>query len=498
MQLSKNKVMGVSLLSLTLALAGCFSDDDTIINNAGGATSGAPQDQLGTQLFSQSFPPYASWGGVPIVGSGYGSALATEPNHPGYFYGLTDRGPNVTAPDGSNKVEPYLPFQPAIAEFQLVDGKAKAIKVIKLALADGTPLNGRVNPEADTAETIFDVDGNALPKDAAGYDPEGLVALPDGSFWISDEYGPYITHFDSTGKEIERFNPYAASNSSSIHPLPAELKRRMPNKGMEGLTITPDGKYLVGIMQSSLQKNNGASTPAGSAIASKNGAITRVVKVSLTDPADVHEYLYALHVAAGNPAGQAVSEITAMPDGTFLVDERDGNFEGTTDGTATGTHRADKNLWKLDLSQATDVGPNSPLIGTGTVTYDPVSGLNVNGQSIEDIAGQLATAPAVAALKTAGITAGTESLFLNYAGLFTMIDPGGMYFGHDKVEGVAVDPTDPTKIYISNDSDFGITDLPASAVAPFPPSEKFLPDGKTQDFGEIVLVDMSKVPAQFK
>ncbi|WP_217478411.1 esterase-like activity of phytase family protein [Pararobbsia alpina] len=27
-------------------------------------------------------------------------------------------------------------------------------------------------------------------------------------------------------------------------PLPAELKKRKPNKGMEGLTLTPDGKYL--------------------------------------------------------------------------------------------------------------------------------------------------------------------------------------------------------------------------------------------------------------
>jgi hypothetical protein len=36
---------------------------------------------------------------------------------------------------------------------------------------------------------------------------------------------------------------------------------------------------------------------------------------------------------------------------------------------------------------------------------------------------------AVLALSTAGITVGTEGMFLNYAALFTAIDPKGMYFG---------------------------------------------------------------------
>jgi hypothetical protein len=38
----------------------------------------------------------------------------------------------------------------------------------------------------------------------------------------------------------------------------------------------------------------------------------------------------------------------------------------------------------------------------------------------------------------------------------------------------------------------------ASASAPFLPGEKFLLDGKVQDFGEIVKIDMTRVPARFK
>jgi hypothetical protein len=485
-------------LTLTLALGACGGDDAPANSD-----SNAPQVQQGTQLFTESIAPYTSWGNVPIVGTGYGSAMTPAPNQAGFFYGMTDRGPNVTAPDGTNKIEPDLAFQPAIALFQLANGKANVSKVIGLSLADGTPMNGRVNPEATTAEIIYDVNGKALAPSVAGLDPEGLVAMPDGTFWVSDEYGPYIVHFDATGKEISRLNPYSTASSGNDLPLPGELKKRKPNKGMEGLTLTPDGKYLVGIMQSPLDKNGSA------AVASGKGAITRVVKVSLSDPInDVHEYLYSLHTnGAGNPEGQAVSEITALADGTFIVDERDGNFEGTSDGTASGKAKADKNLWKLDLSKATDVGPKSPLIGTaiagGAVAYTSTNGLTVGGKTIEDLAGTVDAPAAIQALSAAGITVGTEAMFLNYAALFTAIDPKGMYFGHDKVEGVAIDPADPTKIYLSNDSDFGITDEPstvpmATASSPFPPSEKFLPDGKTQDFGEIVKIDMTQVPAKFK
>ena len=73
------------------------------------------------------------------------------------------------------------------------------------------------------------------------------MALPDGTFWVSDEYGPYITHFDATGKQIARLSPLDGS-------LPVELQNRVINRGMEGLTITPDGNTLVGIMQSALQQ----------------------------------------------------------------------------------------------------------------------------------------------------------------------------------------------------------------------------------------------------
>ncbi len=118
-----------------------------------------------------------------------------------------------------------------------------------------------------------------LPKDPNGYDSEGLVALKDGTFWVSDEYGPFITHFAANGRAISRLSPFDGT-------LPEELKFRVPNKGMEGLTITPDGKTLVGMMQSALQDPDLTAKPA-------KVTTLRIVTIDLKTKA-THEYLYLL------------------------------------------------------------------------------------------------------------------------------------------------------------------------------------------------------------
>src|SRR5258708_1924707 len=61
----------------------------------------------------------------------YGSSLAPVPGKSGYFYGLTDRGPNADAPDG-NKSEMVIDFTPEIGEFKLVKGKAELLKQVTL------------------------------------------------------------------------------------------------------------------------------------------------------------------------------------------------------------------------------------------------------------------------------------------------------------------------------------------------------------------------------
>lgn len=173
-----------------------------------------------------------------ISGGGYGSSFVAVPGKPGWFYGVTDRGPNADD-DGplSDKVFTDPTFNPQLGLFQLVGGKALLQKTILLKAPDGTAYNGLPNPVTKTAasaEKTEDLFGNSIDptklytvpgtqpavtlNPANGYDSEGLVALADGSFWISDEYGPYITHFDRNGREIERLWIYQACCCGEIRP----------------------------------------------------------------------------------------------------------------------------------------------------------------------------------------------------------------------------------------------------------------------------------------
>jgi Esterase-like activity of phytase len=415
---------------------------------------------------STHLPPLATIGGVPISGGGYGSALVAKPGSSKVFYGLTDRGPNVDGPNGT-KVEPIPDFQAAIGEFRFVGNNAQLIRRIPLSAFDGEPYSGRVKTQATTGETITDLDGNLLAADDNGYDPEGLVALKDGTFWVSDEYGPFITHFDRNGRAIERLSPFDGT-------LPRELKNRVPNKGMEGLTITPDGRTLVGIMQSALQQPDlGTVKPA-------KDPVLRIVTINLRTRA-THEYVYLLD----NPGvtSSAVSEITALSSHTFLVDERDGNFE-------PGAY---KKLWLADLNGATDVGRGSTVPGA---TYDSShGGLLVGGKTLDALVGATTTANASAILTGAGIQPAGKSLYLDLGGFVTSIDPTGGFFGHDKVEGVAA-LNGGKRLVISNDSDFGIVGL-TGATPPFQLTPKILPNGQ-QDDGEFLVVDVPRVPAEFR
>jgi hypothetical protein len=81
-------------------------------------------------------------------------------------------------------------------------------QIITLTGKDGAPLVGLIDPQASTGETLLDLNGNPLAPSDHGLDSEGLVAMPDGTFWVSDEYGPSVVHFDAKGKELERLSPF--------------------------------------------------------------------------------------------------------------------------------------------------------------------------------------------------------------------------------------------------------------------------------------------------
>jgi hypothetical protein len=445
-----------------------YGPGGTVVYTPNKGFSGADRLQVTTtdavKLYAVGTPPITTVGYVEIQSSANGSAIAAVPGNADEFYGLTDRGPNADGRTDDEKVLPVPDFHPQIGVYKLSDGTATPGKTLTLSGRDGKPLVGLVDPQADTGESMVSVDGKPLPTSDHGLDTEGLVALPDGTFWVSDEYGPFIVHFDANGKELERLSPFSGS-------LPRELSLRSANQGMEGLTITPDGSTLVGIMQSALK------TPGleGSA---KSVPLARIVTVNLATKA-VKEYLYPL--ANPQETKVAVSEITALSDTTFLIDERDGELQPG----------GNKKIYVADISTATDVGPASKLPGSTYKADD--GGLQIHEKPIETLVGVTTDAAAIEKLKTAGITAASKTLKLDLGALLVELNGKGEFFGHDKIEGVAT-PDGGTTLVIANDSDFGLAGI-ESDTPPFTLKPETLANGR-QDSGEFLVVDTAKLPAQ--
>ncbi|MES2308178.1 MAG: esterase-like activity of phytase family protein [Verrucomicrobiota bacterium] len=184
-------------------------------------------------------------------------------------------------------------------------------------------------------------------------DPESIRVSNDGkTVFISDEYGPYIYQFDrETGSRIRSFElptnlAITSLSSQSAQEIANNPVGRVTNKGMEGLAITPDGKMLVGIMQANLEQD-------------KKGSL-RIVTVNIQNGA-THEYAYQL--SAG---GSGVSDILAVNNHQFLVDERDGTGLGEKPLlTDTASKALVKKVYLIDIAGAQDIthvaGPNADL-----------------------------------------------------------------------------------------------------------------------------------------
>lgn len=160
-------------------------------------------------------------------------------------------------------------------------------------------------------------------------DPEGLVRLADGSYFLCDEYGPFIGKFSAQGElEYTMWPPDALRPKLGDYPgrnwftsTNSPNSGRRENRGLEGLSITPDGTRLFAMLESPTIQDGGVG---------KLSRYTRVlvfdiVPDSPTFRQPVEEYAYALTLNGSNAldAHTPVNEILALNSADFLVLECD-------------------------------------------------------------------------------------------------------------------------------------------------------------------------------
>lgn len=380
--------------------------------------------------------------GTEIRNGGFGSSAVAHPSAGNMFYALTDRGPNATykGEAGKGKKFPVASYTPRIGLFKVnTDGSVTMEKEILLKNPAGEPITGLPNPEGrgTTGEIPYDNDGKVLSYDDYGLDGEGLVALKDGGFWISDEYGPHIVHYNANGVELERISPVGVDTGK--RKLPAVFKRRRANRGMEGLAITPDEKTLVGIMQSTLYN------PSKKEVT--NPTVTRIVSFDL-ETAQTHQYLYRQ-----NSKWLSNSEITALNNKEFLVIERDGKFSGKED--------AQKHIYKISLNGATDVSGD----------FNARDGLTIQGKTLEQCSWEDIEASGITPVKKVLVADVVKALPNHYP--------------HEKMEGIWL--ISDTTIGILNDDDFAVSVKDGEVI------QKILPGAGTVDGNTLYIIQLKAV-----
>jgi glycerophosphoryl diester phosphodiesterase len=82
----------------------------------------------------------------------------------------------------------------------------------------------------------------------ADFDPESLRRVPDGTFWVGDEFGPYLLHFSRSGKLLER--PIGIRGvKAPENPTRSGAATLDSSGGLESLAMSPDGRTLYPILE---------------------------------------------------------------------------------------------------------------------------------------------------------------------------------------------------------------------------------------------------------
>lgn len=200
---------------------------------------------------------------------GFGSGIAPDVSSfrlkkdgtvSGTLYAVPDRGWNTQGTiDYQGRIQKFeLSFNPTFGSVK--NGSTN----LDLTIKDTTLLS-----KGDTPTTALDA-GSIIPASdkfpdlpaaerpngqvAPTVDLEGLVRLQDGSFWTSDEYGPYIYHFTKHGDmdaaiaPPESFLPYTDGQKTFLSGNPPvgsdddaaddPITGRSNNHGFEGLAIS--------------------------------------------------------------------------------------------------------------------------------------------------------------------------------------------------------------------------------------------------------------------
>lgn len=191
--------------------------------------------------------------GQPV--QGFSAALK---NTDGTYMAMADNGFGTQ----DNSADFLLRIYQIKTDFKTVKGGTGGVKVLShIQLRDPNKLVPFPIVNQDTTDRLLT---------GADFDPESLQRAEDGTYWIGEEFGPYLLHFDKDGvlldapiglpdplnKGKELRSPQNQFNKANINYVEPLVQR---SGGFEGMALSKDGRYLYPMLEKPLSNDpNGA------------------------------------------------------------------------------------------------------------------------------------------------------------------------------------------------------------------------------------------------
>ncbi|MCX7592168.1 MAG: esterase-like activity of phytase family protein [Fischerella sp.] len=182
------------------------------------------------------------------------------------------------------------------------------------------------------------------------FDVESFRRAADGSYWLGDEFGPFLLHIGNNGEVLD--SPIPLPNflglgklnfvKSPDHPeftsFPNQQARTTAanldsSKGFEGLALNTSGTKLYALLEGSL----------------KNDSLKQRLLIHEFDLATKQYTGKVFSYKLENP-NHAIGELTAINDDEYIVIERDHN-QGDPNNPAFKYPAKFKRLYKINLKQ---------------------------------------------------------------------------------------------------------------------------------------------------
>ncbi|KAG6835222.1 hypothetical protein H0H93_003765 [Arthromyces matolae] len=237
---------------------------------------------------------------------------------------------NLTYDDAAQTLN--LTYRKTVLNWDRKHVKTSGLSPVAVRPAEfGYPLLAIADPQMPIAS-------NAEPH--LTIDAEGLVHLPDGSFWLSDEYGPYIYRFAADGTLIQTiqppnaFLPRDAQGNLNFTSDVTLATGRVGNQGFENLSLDRKNNILYAMLQSATLQDGGTDKTTS--------RYTRMVAYDVNFPLLIHPRLVGEWVVPlpQDSKGKtlASSDIHFISPGVFLALARDGNGHGDTTDSSKYKH----------------------------------------------------------------------------------------------------------------------------------------------------------------